>query len=78
MDAVAEQSEQAGEQEAVRGKPIRGRKNGLYAWLSEELEQNMRSGWADTWAPCSQPTTQYSTVTCSWARTSAAPRESSP
>ena len=58
MDAVAEQSEQAGEQEAVRGKPIRGRKNGLYAWLSEELEQNMRSGWADTEREGLEPSAQ--------------------
>ena len=29
-------------------KPVKGRKNGLYAGISDELEQNMRSGWADT------------------------------
>ena len=36
------------EQETVRTKPVKGRKNGVYAGISEELEQNMRSGWADT------------------------------
>jgi len=45
---VAEQSERTGEQETANLKPIKGRKNGLNAWISEELEQNMRSGWADT------------------------------
>ncbi len=36
------------EQETVETKPVKGRKNGLYAGISDELEQNMRSGWADT------------------------------
>lgn len=36
------------EQETVQVKQVKGRKNGLYAGVSEELEQNMRSGWADT------------------------------
>jgi Xaa-Pro aminopeptidase len=36
------------EQEKVRVKPVKGRKNGLYSGITEELEQNMRSGWADT------------------------------
>jgi Xaa-Pro aminopeptidase len=29
-------------------KPVKGRKNGLYGGVSEELEASMRSGWADT------------------------------
>jgi Xaa-Pro aminopeptidase len=29
-------------------RPVKGRKNGLYAGVSEELEAGMRSGWADT------------------------------
>jgi Xaa-Pro aminopeptidase len=29
-------------------KPVKGRKNGLYAGISDELEDGMRSGWADT------------------------------
>lgn len=29
-------------------KPVKGRKNGLYGGISEELEAGMRSGWADT------------------------------
>lgn len=29
-------------------KPVKGRKNGLYAGISDELEGGMRSGWADT------------------------------
>ena len=28
--------------------PRQGRKNGLNPWITEELEENMRSGWADT------------------------------
>ena len=57
MDAVAEQSEQR-EQETVNLKPIKGRKNGLNAWISEELEQNMRSGWADTEREGLEPSAQ--------------------
>ncbi len=29
-------------------KPVKGRKNGLYRGVSEELEDGMRSGWSDT------------------------------
>jgi Xaa-Pro aminopeptidase len=29
-------------------KPVKGRKNGLYRGISEELETGMRSGWEDT------------------------------
>ena len=29
-------------------KPVKGRKNGLYRGISDELEAGMRSGWADT------------------------------
>ena len=29
-------------------RPVKGRKNGLYAGVSEDLDANMRSGWADT------------------------------
>lgn len=29
-------------------KPVKGRKNGLYRGVSDELEAGMRSGWADT------------------------------
>ncbi len=29
-------------------KPVKGRKNGLYAGISDELEAGMRTGWADT------------------------------
>src|SRR5437879_3317443 len=29
-------------------RPVKGRKNGLYGGVSEELDANMRSGWADT------------------------------
>ena len=38
----------ADEAEPEQDKPVTGRKNGLYAGISEELEENMRSGWADT------------------------------
>ena len=29
-------------------KPVKGRKNGLYRGISEELEDGMRRGWSDT------------------------------
>lgn len=29
-------------------EPIKQRKNGLYPGVSDELAENMRSGWADT------------------------------
>ncbi len=29
-------------------RPVKGRKNGLYAGVSDELDASMRSGWADT------------------------------
>ncbi|MBR7834605.1 aminopeptidase P family protein [Actinospica durhamensis] len=35
------------EQSTAEQKP-KGRKNGLYSGISPELEQNMRTGWADT------------------------------
>ena len=34
--------------EAEEAEPIKQRKNGLYAALSDELADNMKSGWADT------------------------------
>jgi Xaa-Pro aminopeptidase len=57
---VAEQNEQTGEQsqETVRARPVKGRKNGLYAGISEELGQNMRSGWADTERDGLEPSAQ--------------------
>jgi len=58
IDAVAEQSERTGEQETVNLKPIKGRKNGLNAWISEQLERNMRSGWADTEREGLEPSAQ--------------------
>jgi Xaa-Pro aminopeptidase len=36
------------DEDAAREESVKGRKNGLYPGISEELEQNMRSGWADT------------------------------
>ncbi|HEY9369718.1 MAG TPA: aminopeptidase P family protein, partial [Streptomyces sp.] len=30
------------------GEPVRQRKNGLYQGVSDELAENMKSGWADT------------------------------
>jgi Xaa-Pro aminopeptidase len=35
-------------EQAKSDKPIKGRKNGLYAGVSEELKAGMRTGWADT------------------------------
>jgi Xaa-Pro aminopeptidase len=34
--------------EASEDKPIKQRKNGLYAAVSDELAENMKTGWADT------------------------------
>jgi Xaa-Pro aminopeptidase len=45
---VAEQVAAEQQDEAGAGKAPKGRKNGLYGEISEELGQNMRSGWADT------------------------------
>jgi Xaa-Pro aminopeptidase len=47
---VAEQQETVrnSQDEEPRDEPIKSRKNGLYGKISDELAQNMRSGWADT------------------------------
>jgi Xaa-Pro aminopeptidase len=37
-----------GDEVAVLEEPVRQRKNGLYPAVSDELKENMRSGWADT------------------------------
>ncbi|MFD4724847.1 aminopeptidase P family protein [Streptomyces seoulensis] len=42
--AVPDEATEAAEAEA----PIKQRKNGLYPGVSDELAENMRSGWADT------------------------------
>ncbi|MEU1122968.1 aminopeptidase P family protein [Streptomyces sp. NPDC005899] len=34
--------------EAAEAEPIKQRKNGLYPGISDELAENMKSGWADT------------------------------
>ncbi|MGW4232422.1 aminopeptidase P family protein [Streptomyces sp. NPDC004980] len=34
--------------EATEAEPIKQRKNGLYPGISDELAENMKSGWADT------------------------------
>jgi Xaa-Pro aminopeptidase len=41
-------------------KPIKQRKNGLYAAVSDELAENMKSGWADTELRDLQPLPQAS------------------
>jgi Xaa-Pro aminopeptidase len=55
---VAEQIEQTGEQQAENLASVKGRKNGLYPGISEELTQNMRSGWADTEREGLEPSAQ--------------------
>lgn len=35
-------------EEIKRDKPVKGRKNGLYRGISEDLEDGMRRGWSDT------------------------------
>ncbi|MCZ9340277.1 aminopeptidase P family protein, partial [Streptomyces sp. TRM76130] len=34
--------------ETAEEEPIKQRKNGLYPGVSDELAENMKSGWADT------------------------------
>jgi Xaa-Pro aminopeptidase len=57
---VAEHSEQgeAETPETTQAAKIRGRKNGLYSGISEELAQNMRAGWADTERDGLEPSAQ--------------------
>ncbi|GAA3736967.1 aminopeptidase P family protein [Streptomyces tremellae] len=40
--------ENPGAEAETDGKPIKQRKNGLYTAVSDELAENMRTGWADT------------------------------
>lgn len=47
-EQVAGQVAEEQRDEAGADKASKGRKNGLYGEISEELQQNMRSGWADT------------------------------
>jgi Xaa-Pro aminopeptidase len=50
-DPTAQQSGTAGsDDESTDGgtKPVKGRKNGLYPAVSDELSELMRTGWADT------------------------------
>jgi Xaa-Pro aminopeptidase len=46
MTAVAE--EPSDTPETAEEEPIKQRKNGLYPGVSDELAENMKSGWADT------------------------------
>ncbi|GAB2687964.1 aminopeptidase P family protein [Kitasatospora kifunensis] len=46
--AVADNPEGAGAEEETADQPIKGRKNGLYGEVSDELAASMQSGWADT------------------------------
>jgi Xaa-Pro aminopeptidase len=48
----------AASETAEDSEPIKGRKNGLYAEISDELERNMRSGWADTERDGLEPSAQ--------------------
>lgn len=34
--------------EAAEAEPVKQRKNGLHPGISDELAENMKSGWADT------------------------------
>ncbi|MEU6573095.1 aminopeptidase P family protein [Streptomyces sp. NPDC046805] len=47
-EAVSDLAADAAGQEAESEKPIKQRKNGLYPGVSDELAENMKSGWADT------------------------------
>jgi len=47
QQAVQETVEEAADGDEQK-KPIKSRKNGLYGDISDELAENMRSGWADT------------------------------
>ncbi|MFF7635690.1 aminopeptidase P family protein [Kitasatospora sp. NPDC008050] len=46
--AVADNPEGAGADEETADQPIKGRKNGLYGEVSDELAASMKTGWADT------------------------------
>lgn len=46
--AAADNPEGAGVEETEAEQPVKGRKNGLYAEVSDELAASMKSGWADT------------------------------
>ncbi|MFI9269831.1 aminopeptidase P family protein [Kitasatospora sp. NPDC052896] len=46
--AAADNPEGAGIEEGQEEQPIKGRKNGLYSEVSDELAASMKSGWADT------------------------------
>jgi Xaa-Pro aminopeptidase len=49
QDDAVEAAEEAAEAEAAEAEaPVKGRKNGLYPALSDELAEVMKSGWADT------------------------------
>lgn len=44
--------------DAADEQPIKQRKNGLYTGVSDELAENMKSGWADTERPGLEPIAQ--------------------
>ncbi|MDX2618609.1 aminopeptidase P family protein [Streptomyces sp. WI03-5b] len=46
--------------ETAEAEPIKQRKNGLYPGISDELAQNMKSGWADTELHGLEPVAQAS------------------
>lgn len=46
--------------ETAEAEPIKQRKNGLYPGISDELAENMKSGWADTELHGLEPITQAS------------------
>ncbi|MEZ0025388.1 MULTISPECIES: aminopeptidase P family protein [unclassified Kitasatospora] len=58
--AAAENPEGAGIEQTEAEQPIKGRKNGLYPEVSDELAASMKSGWADTELRGLQPIPQAS------------------
>ncbi|WP_035847416.1 aminopeptidase P family protein [Kitasatospora azatica] len=70
--AVAENPEGAGTEEDAADQPIKGRKNGLYGEVSDELAASMKGGWADTELRDLQPLEQASYAAARRAALSAA------
>jgi Xaa-Pro aminopeptidase len=48
LPAVSDHAADAADPETAEQEPIKERKNGLYPGVSDELAENMKSGWADT------------------------------
>lgn len=48
LSGAVDDAATAARPETAEEEPIKQRKNGLYPGVSDELAENMKSGWADT------------------------------